>query len=212
MLCADCEDRFNKDGEQWVLGNCWRTDTEFPLRQALWAAHDPAADERSTMVFNGRTTLGLDADRVAYFGCSVFWRGTLPGWRDRTGVAPDRLDFGPTYTEELRRFLLREVEFLTHMALVVTVTNRPDPMPVRAYASFPHMMRREPYRQYRFVLLGITFDLLVGNRIPDNARAWCAVRTGRMFGSFDTDTINVSHMMRSLRKVRLVGRLKNRPR
>jgi hypothetical protein len=211
MLCGDCEDRFNDGGEAWVLGHCWRSESEFPLREALWAAYDPANDDGETMVFEGRTTPGVDADRVAYFGCSMFWRATLTGWREAAGLPAQRLDFG-LYAEGLRRFLLREGDIPANMVLVVTLTNYRAPVPVRGLASFPHITRHEPYRQYRFVLLGITFDLLVGNRIPAKSREWCAVRTGRMFGSFDMDTINVSEMMRSLGKVRPVGRLlKNRP-
>jgi hypothetical protein len=38
LLCAICEDRFNKGGEKWVLTNGWRTETDFPLRNALLAA------------------------------------------------------------------------------------------------------------------------------------------------------------------------------
>ena len=31
LLCADCEDRFNKNGEQWVLGYCNRAGKGFRL-------------------------------------------------------------------------------------------------------------------------------------------------------------------------------------
>jgi hypothetical protein len=40
--------------------------------------NDPAAADGVTMVFDGRTTRGVDADRVAYFAYSVFWRARLP--------------------------------------------------------------------------------------------------------------------------------------
>jgi len=38
LLCAKCEDRFNKGGEDWVLKNCWHNENEFPLRSALVAS------------------------------------------------------------------------------------------------------------------------------------------------------------------------------
>src|ERR1043166_9314700 len=38
LLCATCEDRFNKNGESWVLKHCWRSETKFPIYDMLAAA------------------------------------------------------------------------------------------------------------------------------------------------------------------------------
>src|ERR1700710_1869144 len=35
LLCASCEDRFSQRGEKWVTGQCWRSDSEFRLRETL---------------------------------------------------------------------------------------------------------------------------------------------------------------------------------
>src|SRR5438128_2473290 len=35
LLCSECEELFNKNGERWVLNNCYQPDGEFPIRTAL---------------------------------------------------------------------------------------------------------------------------------------------------------------------------------
>ena len=82
-------------------------------------------------------------------------------------------------------------------------------MPLRGYGHAPQA-RRTSYHQYRFVLMGITFDLLVGSGIPDGMRAACTLRSGLIYTWPDMDTINVSAMMRSMAKVKPVGALRTK--
>src|SRR5678810_1070890 len=35
LLCADCEQRFNRGGEDWILRQCWKTEADFPLYDTL---------------------------------------------------------------------------------------------------------------------------------------------------------------------------------
>src|SRR5438046_453557 len=35
VFCAECEGRFNKNGESWVLKNCFLFNKGFPLKQKL---------------------------------------------------------------------------------------------------------------------------------------------------------------------------------
>jgi hypothetical protein len=123
MLCAECEGRLNKGGEEWVIENCWRDDAEFPIRTALLAS-TPIVDESGFRAYDGRTISGVGLDRLVYFAASVFWRAALDGWRIGKG-RPSRLLLGP-YEEELRLFLMREAPFPRNVMFVVTISAAQD--------------------------------------------------------------------------------------
>ena len=53
LLCRDCEQRFSKYGENWVLGHCLRKDRSFPLAVYL-GVEDPGCfieqDDNATIL------------------------------------------------------------------------------------------------------------------------------------------------------------------
>ena len=104
FLCSDCEDRFGKRGETWVLGNCWRHENNFKLRDALLAAQPYPSSTRDTKIYLGAHILGVEPDKLLYFGASVFWRGAARSWQmNRLKIS--QLPFG-RYEEQFRLFLL----------------------------------------------------------------------------------------------------------
>jgi hypothetical protein len=104
FLCADCEKRFSKRGETWVLGNCWRDEKTFKLRDALLASQPYPGSTRDTKIYLGAHTPGVDPGKLLYFGTSVYWRGAARLWQvDRLRVP--QLPFG-RYEEQFRLFLL----------------------------------------------------------------------------------------------------------
>ena len=70
LLCGDCEHRFNDGGEDWVLKNCWRSPTNFPLHSALMGA-TPFVDEQGFRSYEGKKISGVEIDKMAYFGVSI---------------------------------------------------------------------------------------------------------------------------------------------
>jgi hypothetical protein len=72
FLCADCEDRFSKRGETWVLGNCWRDEKTFKLRDALLASQPYPGSTQDTKIYLGAHIPGVDTDKLLYFGASIF--------------------------------------------------------------------------------------------------------------------------------------------
>lgn len=101
LLCRDCEERFNKGGEKWIVENCWRGETDFPLNAALKAATPIAGSKPDLMIYFGASIPAIDLERIVYFAASVFWRAAVNDW----GENPIKLDLGP-YEDSLRRFLL----------------------------------------------------------------------------------------------------------
>jgi hypothetical protein len=176
LLCDDCEARFNREGEDWTLENCWRGPTEFRLRNVLGGA---ASVEREPgyHVFDGAATTGVEMRKLVYFAASVFWRAAACRWRIGEQLGP-RLPLGP-YEESLRQFLLAESAALPDgVALVIGVSvAREDGH--NCVAEYPIPNRRSSgHFTHRFSIPGLSFMLFVGRPMPPVAKSYCASRTG----------------------------------
>ena len=79
LLCADCEKRFDKNGEDWVMRHCYRGRDRFRLRDLLQGSIPIHADENDT-IFNASTVSGIDVEKLVYFCVSIFWRASVRSW------------------------------------------------------------------------------------------------------------------------------------
>ena len=69
LLCAECEQRFNHKGEDWVLKHCYRGYGLFRLRELLRASACLHSDENFT-IYNASSVPGDSIEKLIYF-CSV---------------------------------------------------------------------------------------------------------------------------------------------
>jgi len=81
LLCGECEQRFNKGGERYVLRNAFRGPGRFGFFDLLRNA-TPLPQYPSRTVYSGLSVPGLEMDRLVYFGASVFWRGSATKFRN----------------------------------------------------------------------------------------------------------------------------------
>lgn len=170
LLCADCEERFSKHGENWVLENSRRADGTFKLASIL-AQHQPAvfADGNATKVYHAAGISEVDRVSLAYFAASIFWRGSIHGWNaDRTIPVP----LGP-YSEQFRKFLLGEANFPEHVVLLLTVREASD---TSMLTATPVGDRRDGHSVYKFPMPGLAFAIAVGKGMPAEFRKFCFVR------------------------------------
>lgn len=204
MLCAECERRFDKGGEEWVIENCWHGEGNFPLRTALVAA--PAfVDEPGFRAFEARNVLGVDLDRLVYFAASVFWRGALAGWRIGKG-RPTRLPLGP-YEEELRQFLLGEMPFPQHILLIITLSEKQNALNNRNMSLPFGGGRSENGYHYECVIPGIMFLMLVGSHIPPSMRRMGTMPSGFLFIAEEGDSRKLTAMVSTSRESPRRGKL-----
>lgn len=154
VLCSDCESRFDRGGESWMLRHCCRGG-RFRLRELLMQ-HPPQETDGDNSKHAANRTV---EQRLTYFAASVFWRGAVYRWpigRDFSQL----LQFGP-FEEPLRLYLLGRSTFPSSAALIVCVSNRANP-PLAS--SYP-MTYADAHgsRFHRFHIPGLTFTLYLGN-------------------------------------------------
>lgn len=173
LLCAECEDRFNKFGEKWTLANSWQADGSFPLRTAV-QSKPPSYSKPGFTIYDTAGVAGIDQEQLVYFGASICWRATINEWHL---VEPGpKLDLGP-YEKELQLFLLGKADFPANATIVLSISAETD-VRASAMAIFPYYKNHnKDCRQYNFTMNGLTFDLFVGKSLPPAYRAMCLWRS-----------------------------------
>lgn len=160
LLCHDCEGRLSKNGEQWVLRNCLQQDGSFPLRSMLssMTPHVSSPNE-ATKVYYASRIPEIDVPAIAYFGASIFWRGSIYPWNDDGTVPIELGKFG----EEFRKYLMGEQDFPKYACLLVVV--REDKGIDRLTFS-PVSERIGMMHAHKFPMPGLAFTLSVSKNLP----------------------------------------------
>lgn len=167
MLCDDCEDLFDKNGENLVVNKMARIGS-FPLWETIRAA-TPIFGDGDTAMYASGSIPGLNMAALTYFGMSVFWRGAACQWRDRRGPIGG-IKLGP-YEERIRQFLLKTGSFPNDVALIISVSPKDDPI-VAAFT--PSEAERRAYHAFLFYVPGIQFVLAAGKGLNEEMKGECA--------------------------------------
>lgn len=174
LLCQECEQRFNANGETWVLA-CYFHENKFLLHDILMSV-TPIWLNQNISVFAANKIPSIKVRKLVYFASSVFWRASVHSWKFR-GV-PVNIDLGKRYEEEFRQYLLGTADFPNNAVIWVSVCASREPL---TSASFPAGKRTDTYHHYHFAIPGIVFDLFVGGVIPPNRRRMCTLRSQENF-------------------------------
>ena len=166
VLCADCERRFNENGERWVLAYMAK-EGKFPLRELLRRA-TPIRSTPGLTTYAAGEIAGIDVDKLEYFALSVFWRAAVHDWKPMAGEKYERLELGP-YRERLREYLLGIAPFPVNVITLISVYEEEE----FVRSMFPPAAgtpRREEGRPYSFLIPGIQFGMTLGNRLRVESR------------------------------------------
>ena len=179
LLCSDCEGRLNAGGEDWILKNCWRSPTRFPLHATLTNA-TPLFNDKGARVYPGRQVPGVDIDKLTYFALSIFWRASVCDPNFGRIKKHRRLSLGP-YKDRLRHYLLGTTGMPNGVVLLVTISTDLDELRNKV-VMMPQFFRKEEFHHhYQFAMLGLRFDLLCGGRIPEPVQRVCTTRSGYLY-------------------------------
>jgi hypothetical protein len=117
LLCGDCEGRFSRNGESWVLRHCYRGRGRFRLRDILERCKpiDTAANE---FVYSASSDPNINVNHLVYFCTSVFWRACVRDWT-ASGRKYEAISLCREYQEQIRTYLLGEQQFPQNAAITV---------------------------------------------------------------------------------------------
>lgn len=172
VLCASCEDRFNKGGEQYVTSLVWRRRNGFPLLDRLRLAL-PMQREPDHHVFSGGQ-VGIDTDKLAYYALSVVWRSGIHQWK-AIGNQTTPVVLAAEEEESIRKYLLGETELPGNIGVVVSVCTD---VASQVLVLPPTMLgNTQSYLIYRLLVRGIDFNVLVATAPNPQFVEVCCVRS-----------------------------------
>ena len=171
LLCSSCEQNLNKNGENWVLRHCLKSDSNFLIKEILDKKVadiiDPS-DLSGTRIYYTLKIIEINIGALTYLASSVFWRGSIHAW-NQDGTVP--VPLGP-YQERFRKYLNGEAAFPRHCFLWVLVRDG-DKINCLTYA--PIGQKKLTYWVYKFPIPGLAFFLFVGKCVPALYRNYCFV-------------------------------------
>jgi hypothetical protein len=169
LLCFDCEQRFSRLGESWVMANMARI-TSFPLQDSLFSGTPLGISKDQTFsCYSAAVLSSIDIGALTYFALSIFLRSAAHQWRNIDGTNMDGIRLGP-YEEPIRNFLLGG-SFPNDVVIQVAVW--PEKVVIQA-AYTPRRGNAPGYHVFNFMIPGIEFRLLTGKQIPYDVRSTCS--------------------------------------
>jgi hypothetical protein len=169
LLCDCCEQRFSRNGEDWVIKHCLRHDGRFKLLDILSKRAPDVFDEPNpTRCYYAANIPEINVPAIAYFSASIFWRGSIYPWND-DGSIPIKLR---PFQDQFRRYLMKENSFPDNcfLSMVVREGTKLDRL-----TAFPAGGRTGRFCLYRFAMPGLAFSLAVGKRTPRSFQNICLV-------------------------------------
>jgi hypothetical protein len=166
LLCADCEQLFNRSGENWVLPQLATVDGSFPF-YSLLQKQAPVFAEPDLAAYAVTNNADIKKNDLIHFALGIFWKASVHSWK-RERSTP-WIDLG-SQSEELRKYLRGEGGFPQNMALILEVS----PPPVGA-VFFSHPVVRGKHRElFFFYVPGMFFSLWRGD-LTQEQRITCLV-------------------------------------
>lgn len=122
VLCSDCEQRLNRNGEDYALR--WLAPKakagRSPLQQAIKDTPALFVDQPPSGTCHFASQLGIDPEKIAYFVLSLVWRAAAHRWPMPEETFSTQLDLGEHY-EPLRRYLLGQAPYPEHAHVMLTM-------------------------------------------------------------------------------------------
>lgn len=167
FLCADCEQRFSTNGENYVAPQCASSNGRFPLRELLCSVKPSEAydteDGQTIKLYDAQSLLRDKIEQYVYFAASVFWRSSAHNWSmGRDPVKSIRL--GEEYQEQFRQYLLGASAFPRNARIAMFVSSEYDQTSLAIV--FPDTFRLDRAHRHKFYVPGVLFILFLGSDVP----------------------------------------------
>jgi hypothetical protein len=198
LLCLDCERALSDGGESWIADKLATWERSFPLHRSL-TKQAPYFDEDGTRLYSAATIPDINVQKLKHFAMGMFWKASVHSW-GATESEP-RIELGP-YSDAIRTWLLNDVDFPKHVYLSVTMAR-----PERAQIVLidPFETAKSEWRDFWFLVPGISFLLSVGKLVNDAAKSLCIHNSpgetisvcDSLMDKFEQELAKQVHMQRS---------------
>ena len=165
VLCRECEDRLNKNGEMYVMGLVTKRNRQFPLLEAMRSVK-PTMKTKNWEMYSEKDTPSIDRVKMAYFAMSVFWRASVHTWILENG-SEVRIDLGRKYNEQIRTYLMDQSPVPRNVYLQLVLCS--DALNQRTF-FFPKENAKVPNCAVGFLARGMMYFLRVSNTRTDAER------------------------------------------
>jgi hypothetical protein len=172
LLCADCEQRFDHQGEDWVMRHCYRGYGRLRLRELLRQSLRLQSDENFT-IYSASSVPGVSIEKPVYFCISVFWRASVCDW-ESSGEKYRAISLGTKYQEQIRKYLLGIAELPQSASILVLASALKTPALV---FNFPDTIRVESRHCHSLHIPGLTFQLSLGGQLEPGTIESCIMRS-----------------------------------
>jgi hypothetical protein len=140
----------------------------FPLLQRLRVAQS-VGSSGSVRVYSG-SAIGIDTDKLAYFGVSVVWWAAAHEWKNLySDHEPYSIDVG-CFMEPMRQYLFGIAQFPTNVAVNVQVATDHRS---QCSAYTPALAAGTPCKVFGFLTCGIHFAVSMGMPLPQQYSETC---------------------------------------
>jgi len=156
LLCGACEDRFNKQGEKYVVEKCMKNAQTFELKRILDSS-SPSIHLNGSSYFDPNDIPILNSDKFMYFVASIVWRVTAADWGN-DDIANLNNTLPDEFKEPLQHYLLKTAEFPKNIYITVCVDDDADPVPIMSLPSGDI----EENMHLSFFIPGIKFNVFFG--------------------------------------------------
>ena len=177
FLCEECEEKFNRYGENIVIPQCFKGSSEFILLDKISSAAQFLRNGSEKWI-NPKIEDNFDDQEYLYFAASIFWRASA--WPTGTGKYKGLL--GAKYEEEFRKFLMGEKGFPENAYLAVFADRAADKVPI---IIFPSSTKKHGYHHHVFYIPGVKFSLILGAKVDNVKKLSIQGKTKIFFVEYD---------------------------
>jgi len=171
LLCNECEDRFNKGGENYSLTQV-HDGIDFPLLDRMNVAMPVQVEPRIGVSLYSASAMGVSWEKLAYFALSIFWRASVHRWPLPAGGTIWN-SLGP-HEPAVRSYLLGKGTFPLGLVLMVTVCT--DWQSQGGFWS-PALVVGSTIPSLGLLTRGIHFRLFLASNLPPDIKRLC-IATG----------------------------------
>lgn len=163
LLCFDCEQRFDRNGESdvlyWVSPKSKTFRLSERLRVALPRDYNPNDPDQSLNRYSG-ADVGVDTDKFAYFAISVVWRGAVHDWVMPDGTVRPHDALGD-FVGPMRLYLLGQSPLPPDTSVIVIVCSDEES---RKVWVTPQVHVEADCLNFRFLTFGLFVRVMMGYR------------------------------------------------